>query len=116
VEEQEQLSCDINKFRETIAEKDRIAVIFLGKEMPMTEGFISALSKADQEGFFGQMELAIVPVDNQECDALAEREEVEVLPTIKVYSRGEEVGKVVPPEGDVGYFQTIGQLIDLSGD
>lgn len=116
--EDEELSCDLSKFREQVASKERIAVTFVGKEFAGSEAFLEALGQAYEKGFFGGMEVAVVPVDNETCDALAEKEGVEFLPQTCVYSRGKKVGCVTPTDGDAkaGYQQTIEKLIDLSED
>jgi len=114
----EELSCDINKYREQIKDKKRVAVTFVGKEFPGTEAFIEALGDAFDKGYFGEMEMAVMPVDTKECDTLAEQEKIEVLPTVCVYSHGKRVGCVTPDDQDakVGYRKTIEKLIDLSED
>jgi len=113
---EEELSCDISKYQEQIKDKKRIAVTFVGKEFPGTEGFIEALGDAYDRGYFGEMEMAVVPVDSEECDTLAEHENIEVLPTVCVYSQGRRVGCVTPNDQDskTGYRKTIEKLIDLS--
>ena len=114
----EELSCDITKYRERIKDKKRIAVTFVGKEFPGTEAFIEVLGEAYDKGYFGEMEMAVVPVDSQECDALAEHENIEVLPTVCVYSQGRRLGCVTPDDQDakIGYRETIEKIIDLSED
>ncbi|MFA5186459.1 MAG: hypothetical protein WC551_08290 [Patescibacteria group bacterium] len=116
--EDEELSCDISKFREQVASKERIAVTFVGKEFVGSEPFLNALGQAYESGYFGNMEVAVVPVDNETCDALAEKEGVDVLPRVCVYARGKRVGCVSPGDGDAqaGYQKTIEKLIDLSED
>jgi len=49
---------------------------------------MEALGDAYEKGYFGDMEMAVIPVDSEECDKLAEHEGVEVLPTTCVYSHG----------------------------
>lgn len=117
-EEAEELSCDIDKYREQIKEKKRFAVTFVAKEFPATEAYLEALGKAYEDGFFGEMEMAVIPVDSQECDQLAEHEKVEVLPTTCVYAHGKPLGCVKPDDADakLGYRKTIEKLIDLSED
>lgn len=114
----EELSCDISKYQEQIRGKKRIAVTFVGREFPSTEGFIEVLGEAYEKGYFGEMEMAVIPVDSQECDTLAEHEKVDDLPTVCVYSEGKRVGCVTPNDSDAkaGYRKTIEKLIDLSAD
>lgn len=114
----DELSCDISKYRQQVLSKDRFGVIFAGKEFPGSEPFIDAMGKAYDAGYFGNMELGVIPVDSQECDRLAEVEKVEQLPTVVVYSHGKKIGEVTPTEEDakVGYRKTIEKLIDLSED
>lgn len=115
---EDELSCDTNKYREQIKGKKRIAVTFVAKQFPATESYIEALGQAYEGGFFGEMEMAVIPVDSQECDSLAERETVELLPSTCVYSYGKSVGCVSPNDEDTkqGYKKTIEKLIDLSED
>jgi len=115
---EEELSCDISKYREQIKDKERIAVTFVGKQFPGTESFIEALGNAYEKGFFGKMEMAVLPVDSQECDTLAEQEKVEQLPTVVVYNHGKKIGEVTPTDADAqtGYRKTIEKIIDLSED
>lgn len=114
----DELSCEIPKFQEQLKGKKRIAVTFIAKEFPATENYIEALGRAYEDGYFGDMELAIIPVDSQECDKLAEHEKVEVLPTTCVYSYSKPVGCVKPTGDDskLQYKKTIEGLIDLSED
>lgn len=116
--EDDELSCDISKFQEQVKGKKRVAVTFVAKEFPATERYIEALGQAYEEGYFGEMEMAIIPVDSQECDQLAENEKVEVLPSTCVYSYGKRVGRATPNDQDAkqGYKETIAKLIDLSED
>ena len=117
-DEQTELSCDISKYEEQLKDKKRIAVTFVGKEFPGSESYLEALGQAYEGGFFGEMEMAVIPVDNKECDALADHEGVEVLPRTNIYAHGKKVGSVSPNDGDakVGYKKTIEKLIDLSED
>jgi len=117
-EEFEPLSCDREEYRKKLCELSegkRIAVTFVGKEFPATESYIEALSRADEQGFFGEMKMAVQTVENEECYALAEAEGVEELPTTVVYEcvAGElrVVDRVVPKEG---YQKAVERLIDLS--
>jgi len=114
----EELSCDINKYREQLRSRKRIAVTFVGKEFPGTETYLEALGDAYEKGYFGDMEFAVIPVDSEECNALAEHEKVEVLPYTCVYAHGKAVACVSPTDEDakLGYRQTIEKLIDLSED
>lgn len=114
----DELSCDISKYHEQIKDKKRVAVTFVAKEFPGTEAYLEALGKAYEDGFFGEMEMAIIPVDTQECDKLADNEKVEKLPSTCVYAHGKPVACVVPNDGDAktGYQKTIEKLIDLSED
>ncbi|MBW2675274.1 MAG: hypothetical protein JRD89_17990, partial [Deltaproteobacteria bacterium] len=86
--EDEVISCEVPKYQEQLRAKKRIAVTFVGKEFPATENYMQALSDAYEKGYFGDMEMAVIPVDSEECDKLAEHEGVEVLPTTCVYSHG----------------------------
>jgi len=115
---EDELSCDIPKYRQQISSKGRLGVIFAGKDFPGSEPFIDAVGKAYEEGYFANMELGVIPVDNQECNSLAEAEKIEVLPTVVVYSSGKKIGEVTPTDTDakVGYKLAIAKLIDLSGD
>jgi len=116
--EDDELSCEINKFQQQIKDKKRIAVTFIAKEFPATENYLNALGQAYENGFFGEMEMAIIPVDSQECDTLAEHEKVDVLPTTCVYNYGKPVACVKPTDEDAKgqYKKTIEKLIDLSED
>jgi len=115
---EEELSCDINKYQEQIKGKKRIAITFVGKEFPATEHYVNALGEAFEKGFFGEMEMAVLPVDSQECDTLADHERVEILPMTCVYSYGKRIGQVTPTDADakVGYREMVEKLIDLSED
>lgn len=114
--EHEELSCDL--FSQQIKAKKRIAVTFAAKEFPGTESYLEALGQAFENGFFGEMEMAIIPVESQECDQLAEQEKVDRLPQTCVYSFGKRVACVTPSDEDarVGYRKTVEKLIDLSED
>lgn len=116
--EDDELSCVIPTFQEQLRGKKRIAVTFIAKDFPATENYIEALGQAYENGYFGEMEIAIIPVNSQECDKLAEHEKVEVLPTTCVYSYGKPVSCVKPTDEDAKhqYKKTIEALIDLSGD
>jgi hypothetical protein len=116
--ETEELSCEVAKYREQLKQKKRIAVTFVGKEFPSTETYVNALVQAYEEGFFGDMEMAVLAVDSEECDALAEKEGVEELPQTCVYSYGQKVGSVTPTDDDaqIAYKESIAKLIDLSED
>jgi thioredoxin-like negative regulator of GroEL len=106
----EPLSCDLSRFREQISGLQRIAIVFLGKECRPCEPFLEALSEAEAEGYLG-MDVAVVAVDDPQCDALAEELGVEDLPTVVVYARGQEVGRVTPTGN---YKEDIAKIIDLS--
>lgn len=114
--EVEDISCE--RFHEQIKDKKRIAVAFVGKQHPATEGFLKAIGEPYGEGYFGAMEVAVIPVDNEACDTLAEHEGVETLPKVCVYAYDKRVGCVEPDDADakMGYRQTIEKLIDLSED
>lgn len=118
IEEEEELSCDISKFREQVCKRGRFGVIFAGKEFPGTKAFLDSLGEAYNEGYFGNMELGVIPVDSEECDSLAEHEKVDELPTVVVYNNCKKVGEVTPTTADAkaGYRETIKKLIDLSED
>jgi thioredoxin-like negative regulator of GroEL len=106
----EPLSCDLSRFREQIAALERLAILFVGRECRPCEPFLEALSEAEAEGYLG-MDVAVVAVDDPQCDALAEELGVEDLPTVIVYSKGQEVGRVTPTGN---YKEDIARLIDLS--
>jgi len=112
----DELSCDIDKFHGQLKDRKRIAVTFIGKDFPASESYINALGEAYEEGFFGDMELAVIPVYSQQCDQLAEHEGVEVMPRTCIYNHGEPVGCVTPSDEDAEnhYKKTIEALIDLS--
>jgi len=114
----DELSCDVSRYHEQIKDKKRIAVTFVAKEFPATESYLAALGRAYDDGFFGEMEMAVIPVDSQECDKLAEHEKVEVLPRTCVYSYGKQIGCLSPKDDDAkaSYRKIIESLIDLSGD
>lgn len=118
METEEVLSCNISKYQEQLKNKGRIAVTFVAKEFAGTESFLEALGRAYEDGYFGEMEMAVIPIENQECNTLAEHEGVEDLPTTRVYSHGKVVGTVKPTDADAtsGYLKTIEKLIDLSED
>lgn len=114
----DELSCDIEKYREQVCARGRIGVIFVGKEFPGSEAFVDAMGKAYEDGYFGKMELGVIPVDNEECNNLAEVEKVDVLPTVVVYNNCKKIGEVAPTDADAkdGYKKAIEKLIDLSED
>lgn len=116
--ENDELSCDVNQFYQQLKDKKRIAVTFIAKDFPATENYIEALGRAYEEGYFGEMEMAIIPVDSQECDTLAEHEKVAVLPSTCVYSYGKPLSCISPTDEDAKnqYKKTIEKLIDLSED
>jgi len=114
----DELSCDISQFFEQIKGKKRIAVTFVGKDFPATESYINALGEAYDQGYFGEMEMAIIPVDSPDCDKLAEHEKVDVIPRTCIYKLGKQIGCLSPNDSDatVGYRKAIEGLIDLSED
>ncbi len=114
----EALSCDSKKYKDQLCKYERIAVIFAGKDFPASENFIDAVAKAQEEGYLGDMEVGIIPVDSKECDSLAEAEKVDVLPTVNVYKNCQKIGQVTPTDKDAKnqYKETISKLINLSED